>query len=98
MSVNDLRCGKRHSKAVKVTPKMKRTIRREYSEGSTIAAIARKYLLSWTTIKYVVDDEYRQRMTEYNRNYVRKRDKEKYNNILRRHRDYKRQLHKEGKI
>ena len=98
MTVNKLRCGNK-SKVIKATPELKQQIYNEFMESNTtVAELARKYNLSWTTVKYIVTPGYYDKMKEYNRNYTRDIDKEHYNEIMQRHRDYKRQLHKEGKI
>lgn len=101
MSVNDMRVGKKNDKRNKVTTEIKNQILEIWwGQDITISALSRMFNLSRTQIKCIVDPDYKKRCYEYNRVYNREhsKDKDKYNNIMQRHRDYKRQLHKEGKI
>lgn len=98
MSVNDMRVGK-YNKCYKVTPEVKQKIQEIWWEQDiTISELSRRFNLSRTMIKCIVDPDYKARCYEYNKNYARTKNKEKYRNSMQRHRDYKRQLHKEGKI
>ena len=97
MSVNDLRSGA-YNKSQKVSNEIKEEMRTKFKEGAKIAQLSREYHVSWTGVKRIVDADYDQRMREYNKIYCKEYKRENYNNNMQRHRDYKRQLHKEGKI
>lgn len=97
MSVNDMRVGK-FNKGRKTTPEMREEIRTKHTNGSTITTLAKEYNLSWTGVKCIVDDNYYQQLKDRNKEYCKGYKRENYNNNMQRHRDYKRQLHKEGKI
>ena len=99
MTVNELRVGDKFDKRHKVTPEIAQKIQEIWLEqGITISELSRRFNLSRTQIKCIVDPAYKQRCYEYNKAYPRVKDKEKYRICMQRHRDYKRQLHKEGKI
>lgn len=97
MNVNDMRAGK-FSRGRKVSDEDREIIRKKYGEGASISRLAKEYNLSWTGIKCIVDDAYYQRCKENNKEYCKSYKRENYNNNMQKHRDYKRQLHKEGKI
>lgn len=97
MSVNDLRSGA-YNKSRKVSDETKAEIRKKFEDGAKIAHLSQEYHISWTGIKRIVDEDYAQRMREYNKIYCKEYKRENYNNNMQRHRDYKRQLHQEGKI
>ena len=97
MSVNDLRVGK-FNRTKKISDETRTLILRRYEEGHTIAEISREFSVSWTSVKCIVDPVYYQQLKDHNREYCKTYKRENYNNNMQRHRDYKRQLLKEGKI
>ena len=97
LKADDMRAGK-YSKTRKLNDKTRAEIIKRFEEGTPIAQIAREYNVSWTAIKCVVDPKYYQDIKDRNKVYCKGYKRENYNNNMQRHRDYKRQLHKEGKI
>lgn len=97
LKVNDLRSGI-YNKSRRISDEIKEEIRTKFNEGAKIAQLSREYHVSWTGVKRIVDDDYAARMKEYNKIYCKEYKRENYNNNMQRHRDYKRQLFKEGKI
>ena len=85
----------------KLLPKDYEDIRREYATGKfTLKKLAEICGVSSTTIKYVVDDVYAERMRIRNREYSKRRPynqarrMDSYRNL----RDYKFQLYKNGEL
>lgn len=61
--------GTKYDRRIKITPEIHDEIRRKYESGYTIAELAKCYNVSWTCIKYHVDDNYKARTNEIRPSY-----------------------------
>ena len=93
--------GRENDKRIKLTQEQKEEIRNKYNNGNiSQRALSKEYNVSRRLIGTILDEDKFNKLKEYSRQYSKehKQEKEKRNQYMRTHRNYKKELLKNGKI
>lgn len=88
-----------YDKRIKLTDDDKEEIISRFEHGESMRSLSRSFKVDRQTIKYTIFKDYKERFYKSNRERSKPEiEKEKRNEYMRKHRQHKQKLFKEGKI
>lgn len=90
--------GTKFDRRIKLDDDDKNEIIRRYENGESMRSLSRSFKVDRQVIKYTIFPEYKEQFYKANRERQKEYDKEKHTVYIRKHRQYKNKLYKEGKI
>lgn len=96
--IQEKKIGERYDRRRKMTSKDKKAALLAWSNGESVASIAKRYAVSVTTIYFIINPDLYKRARERSAEYNRNRGDDRKRESSRKHYKYKRRLALEGKI
>ncbi len=90
----------KYDRRIKLDDDDKNAIVEKYMKGQSMRSLSREYQVDRQVIKYTIFPHHKEEMYKRNKEYLKTYEvsKDTHNKYMRTHRNYKHELHKEGKI